>query len=62
MATTKLAPDVSLPDDVLDALADALATMLVLEMENVVVEAEPSDVRKYEQDGKVNQPHSRRRR
>jgi hypothetical protein len=54
------APD--LPPDVLDALADALAEMLVLELEHVVVEAEPSDVRKYEQDGKVNQPHSRRRR
>lgn len=62
MPTTKLPPDMSLPDDVLDALADALAEMLVQELEHVVVEAEPSDVRKCEQDGKVNQPHSRSRR
>jgi len=51
-----------LPPDVLDGLADALAEMLVQELEHVVVEAEPSDVRKYEQDGKVNQPQARRRR
>ena len=62
MATTNLPPDVSLPDDVLDALADALATMLVLEMENVVVEGGPDGSLKSEQEGTLNQPQSRRRR
>jgi hypothetical protein len=62
MATTNLHPDVSLPDDVLDALADALATMLVLEMENVVVEVGPDGSLKSEQEEQLNQPHSRRRR
>jgi hypothetical protein len=60
MATTKLPPD--LPDDVLDGIVDALATMLVLEMENVVVEGGPDGSLKSEQEGKLNQPQSRRRR
>jgi hypothetical protein len=51
-----------LPPDVLDGIVDALATMLVQELEHVVVEG-PSDVGKdTEQEGTLTQPHSRRRR
>jgi hypothetical protein len=62
MATTKLPPDIPLPDDVLRTLVDALATLVLLDLETPPrVEVALNDGLEVKQDVKSShRPRSRR--
>ena len=57
MATTKLTPEIRLPDDVFRSLVNALADLVLADLE---VEAKHDVGNNLEQDVELNRPHSGR--
>lgn len=58
MATTKLPPNVPVPDDVFRSLVNALADLVLADL---TVEAKHDVGNNLEQDVELSRPHSRRR-